>query len=275
MAVIVIGIFPSRDQVEGAIRTLRDSGFPANDVGLVLRGGLARTAEGRGQDVFAWVPNHRSATLPDVGNVLIAGSISDCARRQVPHEGQISLTDALVCMGIVRDHAEMYDLQIREGYNLVTVRTENRASEAESIMRRFGSIEVPGIRPPPSEERPPTPAVVGGPPSAATRDLSRVKQGFSVYTSDGRRIGVVQEASAECAHVVCCWDMYVPPSRVARVTEDRLELNVPEAELADFDWSTCRPSPRIEYEPGGPGYSGLPPQEHEPGLAAPDERPGE
>ncbi|HVC33786.1 MAG TPA: DUF2171 domain-containing protein [Chloroflexota bacterium] len=386
MAVIIAGIFPSRDQADAAVRELRDRGFDASDVGLVLRGGVARaagTAPAPGPNTFAWIPDHRNVTLSGIGSVLAAGTIADCLNRQQPSSGQGSLTDALTCLGIERPHAEWYGQEVREGYNLVTVRTENRASDARSIMEQLGSIEVPSAERTPSEapispgsatraqeqltrselqsvepgwaicgsdgkqvgkvdevgqnyllmkkgflfpkdvyipfsavervqpnqvvlnvpddqvakehwEHPPAAlsatgaAGAGGAVAAAgaaatganaptgsapkgVGDLSQVKQGFDVCTSDGRKIGTVRDTSAQCMHVLCCSNLFVPPSRVERVTDDSVVLNVSEADLGNYDWSSCHPSHQAQYQPGGPGYSGLSPQEHEGGVQIPIE----
>ncbi len=274
MAVIVTGVFPSRDQTEAAVETLRERGFSATDVGIVLRGGIARSVVSpTAPDLspFAWIPGQVATSLAEIGNVVIAGQIADCAARQTPSRGQIRLTDALVCLGIERDHADWYNQQIAEGYNLVTVRADDRASEAQSIMRRFGSIDVP------SRARAPARAATLASTAATTRkssttsvgDLSDVKPGFDVFTADGTRIGTVQEVSAQCVHVLCCSNMYVPPSRVERVAEDRVVLNVAESDLDEIDWSTCQVAHHAEYAPGGPGYLGVPPQEHEAGADVP------
>lgn len=278
MAVIIAGVFPSRDQAEAAIRELRDRGFDANDVGMVLRGGIARAAgagQAPGANTLAWIPDHRTTSIEGAGNVLIAGTISDCAGRQTSNQDTVSLSDALTCMGIERDHAAWYEQQVRQGYNLVTVRTENRGTEAQAIMDQFGAIEVPSRQRTPSQT-PHAPSNLAGTgpsvsPPTGVSGLSQVKEGYDVYTSDGHKIGTVQESSAQCVHVLCCSNLFVPPARVERVTNDSIILNVPEDQLANFDWSTCQPAHRAQYQPGGPGYGGVPPQEHEAGVNIPIE----
>lgn len=276
MAVIITGVFPSRDQTEAAVEALRDRGFSATEVGIVLRGGIARsTVFPTAPDLspFAWIPSQKATTLAGIGNVLIAGQIADCVARQTPSRGQIQLTDALECLGIERDHANWYNQQVAEGYNLVTVRTVGRGPEAESIMQRFGSIDVPprAQTPAMSASAASTAATTRGASGNGLSDLSDVKPGSDVFTADGTRIGTVQEASAQCVHVLCCSTMFVPPSRVKQVTNDRVVLNVAEVDLDNFDWSTCQVADQAEYAPAGPGYSGVVPQEHEAGTEIPVE----
>ncbi|HUX86034.1 MAG TPA: DUF2171 domain-containing protein [Chloroflexota bacterium] len=104
--------------------------------------------------------------------------------------------------------------------------------------------------------------------------LNQVKPGYDVFTRDGNKIGTVQEASAECLHVLQCSNLFVPANRVERVDNDRITLNVEQAQMRSVDWSTCHPAHRATYAAGGPGYSGLPPQEHSDGVTIPIETVG-
>ncbi len=279
MAVMITGVFSSRDEAEAAVEALRERGFPASQVGVVVPQGAARAARRARatESALTWVPRSQMAMLANIGSAVIAGQIAECATREAQGPAQIHLSDILTRLGIEPEHAVWYEQQVAEGYSFVIVRAEDGAAEAQSIMRRFGSLEVPsGARIPRrgAEARRPARGAPTPAPSAA-RDLSRVKPGFDVCTIDGARVGTVQEASPQCIHVLCCSNLFVPPSRIQRVTEDQVILNVAEADLETIDWSTCAPSTQSEYRPGGAGYSGLPPQEHEPGVELPvdpDER---
>ena len=273
MAVMITGVFSSRDEAEAAVEALRERGLPASNVGLVVRAGAAPAAVRAplSESILTWLPSSRMTTLANIGDALVAGQIAECAARERQRQRQIRLSDILTRLGIERDHAEWYEQQVAEGYSLVTVRAEDGAEEAQSILRRFGSLEVPSGKRVPRHGATARPASSG--PAAATApsvlDVRHVKPGFDVYTVDGTRIGTVQEVSPQCIHVLCCSNLFVPPSRVQQVTADQVILNVSEADLETLDWSTCAPSTEAETSPGGPGYAGLPPQEHEPGVALP------
>ncbi len=287
MAVLIVGVFRERSQTECAVRELRNHGFPASDVGLAIHGGgtqTAATAQASGQGTFNWVPNHRVSTLQGIGNAFVAGTVANCIDREFPGQAQPSLAAALACMGVRREHADWYDQKVREGNDLVVVCTDSRGAEAETMMEQCGTLEVPSGARTTNVTRPPmgsssalsTSAMAGQPSSSASRtsqgavtDFSQVKAGFDVFTSDGQRIGTVQEASPQCVHVLCCSNMFVPPTRVASVTTDSIVLNLPENQLGNVDWSTCQPSHQQEYQSGGPGYSGLSPREHEDGTHIP------
>lgn len=273
MAVIVVGVFPSRDQAEAAVRELHDQGFDSANVGLVLPGRVTRAARAaltRGAGSFAWIPDHRGIVFAGIGQAEVAGTIGQCAGQQTPTTGAFDLTRALTCLGIEESHAAWYNQQVQQGYSLVTVFTADRAGEAESIMRRFGSIEIPGTERRPAQA-PGLPTGLGRAAAGVPGDLSKVRRGFDVYTSDGQLVGTVQEASPSCVHVISCSSLFVPPYRVERVTSNSVVLAVPASELASLDWSACQPEQGTEYQPGGPGFTGLPPQEHEGGVSIPIE----
>jgi len=360
MATIIVGVFPGRDQAERAVSELRDRGFSSDAIGIAIPRQETRAAAGGPPSIpsaLEWVPNQQSLTAADVGPITIGGSLSACAVRAPGESGSLRVADLMACLGIEPQHASWYDQQVRRGYSLVTVRTDTRAAEAQSILEQAGSIEVPGTERTPSAieapprassaaeqpviwsalesvepgwtilgsdgrqigkvdevgpnyllmkkgflfprelyipfsavkrvqpgvislavtseqidqehwERPPAAAAAGTAPAI---DLGRARQGLDVYTSDGQRIGVVQEAATNCAHVLCCSHLFVPPERVSELTDDRLVLTVSRADLDKYDWTTCHPTHQAEYAPGGPGTVGIPPREHEGGVALPIE----
>jgi hypothetical protein len=128
------------------------------------------------------------------------------------------------------------------------------------------------------QQPPPAAATGTAPASNQTDELAQVQQGYDVYSQDGELLGTVQEAAPNCLKVLVCSYMFVSPDRVERIDHDRVVLNVTVDRLEDYDWDNCQPSPGQIYPPGGPGESGLPPQEHTGGVpiliepAAPNQR---
>lgn len=337
MAVIVVGVFLSRNQAESAVRRLRDRGFGPNQVGFavpVARAVSAGAARGT-PEAFSWITARQEITPPGAAPVQIAGLLTDCAGRT----GETSLSGLLACLGIAPNHARWYERQVGEGRSLVLVRTDSRADEAEAIVRQAGSIVMPAAADQPGGattqslvervepgwsvctadgkvigqiaaigpdyllvhqgrlfprslyvplsaiqglepglvvlnvrsdqlrrqgwEQPPSPPVA---PTITSTTFTQVRPGAEVYTSDGQKIGVVQEVSAECLQVLCCTRLFVPPARVKKATTDQVVLNVPRDQLEEYSWRACAIPRPTAYEVGGPGYSGIPPQEHEPGV---------
>lgn len=154
MTAIITGVFPGRAEAEGAVRELHDRGFPAADVGVAIPAGTTRAAGAPptfGPDATAWLPDHRLISTPCQPTVLTAGPIADClGEAPSAGPGQPSLAEALTCLGITQEHARWYAQQVDQGYNIVTVRVETRGAEAQSIMDRFGSLEIPGAQRTPS-----------------------------------------------------------------------------------------------------------------------------
>lgn len=166
MALLIVGVFRGRDPAEGALRELHSRGFPASEIGFALRGGMARTAGTAPTpipDTFAWVPNHHVSSLRGIGSALVAGILADCIDREFPGQAEASLGDALTCLGVQREHADWYDQKVREGSDLVIVRTDSRGDEAEKIMDQFGSFDVRSGARTPGWPQPPTgPTGTGG-----------------------------------------------------------------------------------------------------------------
>lgn len=282
MAFMVIGVFPSRDQAENAAQALLNSGFHRDSLGAALRltpaaahaGGLAPPAS-----IITTLPHHRIVNLTGIGDTLLAGTLEEC----LPKAGSATpLADALTCLGIQRTHAEWFADQARQGYDLVTVRTE-LADQAQQILDRFGSLHVPAWQRTPGTftTRPaqlsdevsqtqgiPTPGSGPAPPDAAA--LARIQPGLEVVTQDGYQLGTVQASEANCIHVIACWNLFVPPERIQAIEPGRIVLNVPSTQIDQIDWAACQPT-SSHWQPGGPGISGLPPQQHEAGVNLPIE----
>lgn len=149
MAVIVAGVFPSRDQAEGALQTLTNCGFPRESLGVALRVNQAAAARKAGvvpPPSATWLPHHRIVNLKGMGDTLVAGILEECW----PKDGSTTpLADALSCLGIQRSRAEWYANQARQGYDLLTARTDD-GNRTQQIMDRFGSLRVPAWQRTPS-----------------------------------------------------------------------------------------------------------------------------
>jgi hypothetical protein len=167
MAIVVVGVFPSRGQAQAAVNALHQANYRPAEVGIIAPQPRARaqTAGRRAQEeAFEWIPNHQTVEIGGIGPVLCAGELRNCPSAGTSSGG--SVQDILCCIGIAPAHARWYDDQVRQGCELVLVHLEEttRISEAQTIMNRYGSrhlrIPEPGsplatetvMPPPPSPE---------------------------------------------------------------------------------------------------------------------------
>ena len=282
MEEIVCGVFPSRGQAETALEALMNAGFSRAALGSALKvtgPAVARAAAGSERNLYTFVPNQRVVDLPQLGNALVGGTIEGCL---AGGPAQRSLSDALGCLGIQAEHARWYVDMVRAGNVLITLRTGDSA-KAQAIMKQFGSLQVAPVERPPDSK--PSVAAPDRTPAGSAAELGAVgmsqverqsstcdiQPGFDVYTSDGLKVGTIHEAASNCIHIVVVQDIFLSPDRIGQVEPGRVSLNVSSGEINDLDWYACQPEPSVGSEPGGPGTSGVVPQEHEVGVHIPIE----
>src|SRR5579884_2341 len=244
MAVMIAGVFPSRDQAEAALRELRDRGFCPEEIGLATLAipAQARTATAPQTPLaepFGWIPNHRTVSMSGQKNVLVAGQIADCHQRQVTNQDTVA--GLLMCLGVEPEHARWYDQQVCQGYTLITVLTDHRGHEVETIMRQFGSIEVPGRERRPSTT-PEAPLVQNvGKQEIVNAELQSVEPGWAICGSDGQQIGKVDEIGPNYLMtkkgIFFTHDVYIPFSAVWEVLPNQVKLNIPANRIRQEHWN--------------------------------------
>jgi len=156
----VVGVFDDRDHAEMAVRDLQAAGFTENQIGFAMRDG-GGAAHGSGEVTTDTGPGSGALTGLTTGG-LIGGVLGALASLAIPGVGPVvaagilgpilggaaagagigavggGLVGGLVTTGVPEEDARIYDEEFRSGRAIVTVRADNRYSEAESIMRRHG-----------------------------------------------------------------------------------------------------------------------------------------
>lgn len=175
MAKIVLGVFVQENDAEEAINELKEVGYDAKDISIVMR--YKTSAEGlresTGVNVAGGAVSGATAggvlgglaglligigaiTIPGIGALLIGGplaaalGLSGAAATTV--SGAVTgalaggLVGSLMGLGIPEEEAKVYEDRIKEGAILVAVPArEGNVSEAMNILEDFGADQVRSI----------------------------------------------------------------------------------------------------------------------------------
>jgi hypothetical protein len=161
MMTTVAGLFKERVQAEKAILDLQAAGFSPDNIGIVMqnREEAITLAEDTGSHVpedatigavtggvvggvGAAVLGLGSLVIPGVGP-LLGGGILAAALGGALTGGLIG---ALVGMGFSEDESKYYDMEIRAGRIMVSVRTDTQyAQQAREILHRNGATFYPVV----------------------------------------------------------------------------------------------------------------------------------
>jgi hypothetical protein len=154
---IVVAVFMDRNDAAQAIADLRSAGFDDADIGVAVQGtgssaptepsagdtpaeGAARGAVSGGL-VGGALGLLGSLLLPGIGPILAGGILGTVLTGAGLGAATGGLLGALVSMGIPHEEAEHFERGFREGGVLVTVRADERAMVARTILRdRSGDL---------------------------------------------------------------------------------------------------------------------------------------
>jgi hypothetical protein len=177
-----VGIFSSRIETERALRELRESGFPMNQVSVVAQDGdgdesiagvdvkdetgsvtgegarVGTIAGGFTGGLVGLVGALSALTIPGVGPIVVGGPVAaiigDTLIGGVAGAAVGGLVGTLVGLGIPEDRARVYRDRLKEGNYLVIVEgTEQQMGRAGSILnlqgiQEWGLYDVPPANPP-------------------------------------------------------------------------------------------------------------------------------
>ncbi|MGA7927273.1 MAG: DUF3341 domain-containing protein [Candidatus Sulfotelmatobacter sp.] len=155
----VFGIYLTRGEVESAVTALRDGGFPASDISVLLPENLgskelatekstkapegASVGAGSGAavgGVLGWLVGVGALAIPGVGPVIAAGPIV-AALAGIGAGGALGgFAGALIGVGIPEYEAKRYEGRVLKGGILVAVHCDT----SEEIKRAKGILEVTG-----------------------------------------------------------------------------------------------------------------------------------
>jgi uncharacterized protein (TIGR02271 family) len=153
----VVGVFNTRDRAEDAVRELRDAGFRDDQIGFAVKDGGApvgttTVAESTGDAaggaatgavVGGLLGAAAALLIPGIGPVLALGTLGGTVLAgAAAGAGLGALAGALIGMGVPEEEARYYEGEFNQGRVLVTVRADDRAPDAERILREWGAYDV-------------------------------------------------------------------------------------------------------------------------------------
>ena len=148
-----VGVFDDRNDAELAARDLREKGFKDDQIGYAWRddsgkthtegnksGQLAASGAGTGVILGGLIGAGAALLIPGIGPIVSGGILATALAGGVTGAvtGAVAggVTGALLGLGIPEVEAKYYDQQFRDGRTLMTVKADDRYSDASDIVRR-------------------------------------------------------------------------------------------------------------------------------------------
>jgi len=154
----VAGLFTDRKDAERAINELKSMGFTGDEIGVAMRDRTAqgemvedtgsRAAEGAtagavGGGVLGGLAGFLAGigalAIPGIGPIVAGGILATTLAGAGLGAAVGGIAGALIGMGIPEEEAHHFDAGVRSGGTLVTVKADNRAAEAASVLERYGA----------------------------------------------------------------------------------------------------------------------------------------
>jgi hypothetical protein len=169
---VIVGTFLDRADAQRAVNELRRANFREDQLGIVTRteagiphaevpsadaathskiveGTAVGAATGAGLGAV-WALGIAAGMLPAVGPVIAGGLLMSVLASAGGAGAVGTVVGALLGLGIPEEEARYYEGEFASGRTLVTVRTENRFDEAQTILRNNGAYDMqsgaPGAR---------------------------------------------------------------------------------------------------------------------------------
>lgn len=157
MAQTIVGIFDHREQANGAVLDLLNSGVPRGDISVVasdkplervvgqsIAPGAFESADGAPDGVLGMLFGLSTLTLPGVGPVLMAGPLAAALSAALAGIGMGvapgGMIGAMTGAGFTEEHARMYTDIIQHGGAVVAVATEAiLGSAVYEILQQHGA----------------------------------------------------------------------------------------------------------------------------------------
>lgn len=147
-----VGVFDDRNDAELAAQDMRAKGFKDDQIGYAWRdesgkthaegnkaGQLGASGAGTGVVLGGIIGAGAALLIPGIGPIVSGGLLATALAGGVTGAvtGAIAggVTGALLGLGIPEEEAKYYDQQFRDGHTLMTVRADDRYSDASEITR--------------------------------------------------------------------------------------------------------------------------------------------
>ncbi|HEX4592326.1 MAG TPA: hypothetical protein VH120_20495 [Gemmataceae bacterium] len=169
----VIGVFSDQVKARAAVEDLKQAGFRDDQIGLAVRTetsatttsplgggqykertGLAGDATGSHWEEGAGVGAAAGAAtgaglglaiaaglIPGIGPVIAGGTLAAILASTGTGAAAGAILGGLIGLGIPEEEAAYYDTEFRSGRTIVTVRADDRAGEAWTILMRHGAYD--------------------------------------------------------------------------------------------------------------------------------------
>ncbi len=161
----VVGVFHDRAQAQQAVNELKRLGFDETQVGVVgpgsdndnmiptdagldsgdntyaSEGAISGLATGAGVGAL-WGLGILAGVLPAIGPAIAGGTLAAILSSTAAGAAAAGLGGALIGLGFSKEEAEYYNSELEAGRTVVTVSAGSRRSEAESVLRNFGSYDI-------------------------------------------------------------------------------------------------------------------------------------
>lgn len=148
-----VGVFDDRNDAELAARDLRAGGFKDDQIGYAWKddagkthaegnksGELAASGAGTGVVLGGLIGAGAALLIPGIGPVISGGILATALAGGVTGAvtGAVAggVSGALLGLGIPEEEAKYYDQQFRDGRTLITVKADDKYSNASDIVRR-------------------------------------------------------------------------------------------------------------------------------------------
>ncbi len=153
---MVTAVFADRGQAESAIDNLWHAGFRHDQIGILMPGGQvmeattatekteenaaegAVTGAAAGGALGAVVGATAAAVIPGVGPVLAGGILTGLVLGGAAGAAAGSYLGPFLAMGFSKTDAQRYQSELKAGRTIVTVKAEDRAADAVTILRSHG-----------------------------------------------------------------------------------------------------------------------------------------
>ncbi|OWK39745.1 general stress protein [Fimbriiglobus ruber] len=160
----VVGAFDNRERAREAIQGLKSAGFSDDQLGILTQDQSTRVVgeraaaadetpsshweEGTGIGAAAGAATGlgiglavAAGLVPPLGPIIAGGTLIALLASAGAGATVGSVVGGLIGLGVPEDEASYYEEEFRSGRTLVTVRTENRAEEARSILNQHGAVQ--------------------------------------------------------------------------------------------------------------------------------------
>ncbi len=237
-----VGLFDDTDRARDAINALKDAGFRADDIGLLMQDrGAARelahetgthAGEGAATGLVAggilgglggWLVGIGALAIPGVGPFIAAGALGAALTGAAVGAGVGAIAGALIGMGIPEEEAKYYEQEVRGGRTLVSVQAGSRVGEADEILHDHGAYDV--------QHPDRMPAGRSAATAASSTMAGSTATGYE-GTWDSVSPYYQQQWQARHGSIGGRWDQYEPAYRYAWETHNRPEFR-------DRAWTTA------------------------------------